>query len=90
MFSGPLLNEIITHMNEKKNGLLNPNRKLWIYSADDGVIVNLLDTMKLYNNSIVPYAAVLMIELRLNSTGCYVITVSFVAVVELLRNSRLS
>lgn len=83
-FSGPLLDEIVTHMNEKKNGLLAPDRKVWIYSAHDVTIVHLLDTMKLYDSSTVPYAAVLMIELRLNDTGHYVVTVSFFAVVKLL------
>lgn len=77
-------------MNEKKNGILNPDRKLWIYSAHDGTIVHLLDTMKLYDRSIVPYAAILMIELRLNATGHYVVTVSFVTVDKLLRNCKFS
>lgn len=76
MFSGPLLKEIVTHMYEKKNGTLNPNRKLWIYSAHDFTMVNLLNSMNLYEHTLVPYAAVLMIELRLNLTGDYVVTVS--------------
>jgi hypothetical protein len=78
LFSGPLLKDIVTHMNEKKHGSLNPNRKLWIYSGHDTTIYSLLNTMGINNNLLVPYAAVLMIELRLNNTGNYVVTVSFV------------
>lgn len=77
LFSGPLLKKIITHMNDKKSGSLNPNRKLWIYSAHDTTLCNLLNTMRVYNNLPVPYASVLMIELRSNNTGNYVVTVSF-------------
>lgn len=75
MYSGPLLNEIVTHMYEKKNGIQNPNRMLWVYSAH--TMVNLLNAFELCEHLLVPYAAVLMIELRLNSTGNYVVTVSF-------------
>ncbi|XP_025418525.1 lysosomal acid phosphatase-like isoform X2 [Sipha flava] len=74
---GPLLKDIVTHMNEKKHGSLNPNRKLWIYSGHDTTIYSLLNTMGINNNLLVPYAAVLMIELRLNNTGNYVVTVSY-------------
>lgn len=65
-------------MNEKKNGTLSPNRMLWVYSAHDTTMVNLLNTMSLYQRTVVPYTALLMIELRLNTTGNYVVTVSFV------------
>lgn len=74
---GPLLNEIVTHMYEKKNGTLSPNRMLWVYSAHDTTIVNLLNAFELYEYLLVPYAAVLMIELRLNTTGNYVVTISY-------------
>lgn len=39
-------------------------------------MVNLLNTMGIYRQTIVPYAAVLMIELRLNDEGIHVVTVS--------------
>lgn len=64
-------------MYEKKNGTLSPNRMLWVYSAHDMTIANLLNAFELYEHLLVPYAAVLMIELRLNTTGNYVVTVSF-------------
>lgn len=67
-------------MVEKKNRTLIPNRILWIYSAHDSTIINLLDSLQLYNYALVPYAALLMFELRLNSTGSHVITVSFVRI----------
>lgn len=78
MISGPLLREIVTHMHEKKTRTLSPDRILWIYSAHDITIINLLNSMKLYERIIPPYAAVLMIELRLNTTENYVVTVSIV------------
>lgn len=78
LFSGPLLKDIVSHMNKKKHGSLNPNRKLWIYSAHDTTLYSLLNTMRVNNHLLVPFAAILMIELRLNNTGNYVVTVSFV------------
>eukprot|EP00102_Acyrthosiphon_pisum_P024233 XP_016661443.1 PREDICTED: prostatic acid phosphatase-like isoform X1 [Acyrthosiphon pisum] len=75
--TGPLLNEVVTHMYEKKNGTLSPNRMLWVYSAHDTTMVNLLNAFELYEHLLVPYAAVLMIELRLNTTGNYVVTISY-------------
>lgn len=76
-FPGPLLNEIVTHMYQKKNGTLNPDSLLLVYSAHDTTMVNLLNTMRLYEYSLVPYAAVLMIELRSDVKGNHVVTVSF-------------
>jgi len=64
-------------MYEKKNGTLSPNRTLWVYSAHGITIENLLNAFKIHDHLLVPYAAVLMIELRLNTTGNYVVTVSF-------------
>jgi len=52
-------------MYEKKNGTLSPNRMLWVYSVHDTTIVNILNAFELYEHLLVPYAAVLMIELRL-------------------------
>ncbi|KAL4120516.1 hypothetical protein QTP88_013189 [Uroleucon formosanum] len=77
--TGPLLNEIVTHMYEKKNGTQNPNRMLWVYSAHDTTIVNLLNAFELYEHLLALYAAVLMIELRLNSTGNYVVKVNIIS-----------
>lgn len=67
---GPLINE-------KNNGTLSLNRKLWVYSAHDITLANLLNLFEIHEHLLVPYAAVLMIELRLNTTGNYVVTVSF-------------
>lgn len=66
-------------MHEKKNGTLSPDRMLWIYSGHDLTMMSLLNTMGLYEGT-VPYATVLMIELRLNATGKHVVTVSFTSV----------
>ncbi|XP_050432750.1 prostatic acid phosphatase-like isoform X2 [Adelges cooleyi] len=75
--SGPLLKEIVTHMYEKANGMLTPDRKLWVYSNHDFIIASLLNTMNIYNHQLVPYAACVMIELRRNSNYNYVVIVSY-------------
>ncbi|XP_050538679.1 prostatic acid phosphatase-like isoform X2 [Daktulosphaira vitifoliae] len=74
---GPLLQEVVTHMNKKINGTLDPSRKLWIYSAHDFTIVNVLNSLNVFNNQTVPYASLLMLELRQNSRKNYVVTVSY-------------
>jgi len=77
--AGPLLKEIVTRTAAKKNGTLDPDRALWIYSAHDITVVNLLNAMGLYERTLVPYAAVLLVELRLNRSGEHVVTVSVAA-----------
>lgn len=49
---GPLLKEILTHYHNKTVGHLNPNRNLFVYSAHDTTIANMVrQTLKLnFNN----------------------------------------
>lgn len=46
--SGFLLKEILEHFSQKANSTLEPNRLLWIYSAHDITITNMLNSLGLY------------------------------------------
>lgn len=75
--SGPLLKDMIDHMEKKANNALVPNRKLWVYSAHDETIANLLMTLNLFEPHPPPYAAMILIELRTNAKQQYFVTVSY-------------
>lgn len=75
--SGPLLSEMIDHMVKKAQHTLYPDRKLWMYSAHDGTIANLLMTLNLFEPHCPPYAAMILIELRTNLKNQYFVTVSY-------------
>nr|CAD7424088.1 unnamed protein product [Timema monikensis] len=73
--TGPLLKEIIANTQAKVNGTLSPDRGLYIYSAHDSNVVDLLQGLDVFNGILVPYASAVMIELR-NKSDEYFITVS--------------
>ncbi|TGZ54486.1 prostatic acid phosphatase [Temnothorax longispinosus] len=75
--SGPLLGEMIDHMVKKAQHTLHPDRKLWVYSAHDETIANLLMTLNLFEPHCPPYAATILVELRTNSENQYFVTVSY-------------
>lgn len=62
-------------MKLKKSGKMDPDVKLWIYSAHDTNIVALLDSLNIYNNELPPYAAAVILELRKNVNNTFGITV---------------
>lgn len=64
-------------MERKQNGKMDPDIKLWIYSAHDTNVANLLNSLNIYNNQLPPYAAAVILELRKNitSNNTFVITV---------------
>ncbi|KAM7363552.1 acid phosphatase 1 isoform 2-T2 [Cochliomyia hominivorax] len=64
--TGPLIKEMLERFVEKSKGKLNPNRSLWIYSAHDTTVANVLNTLKLYDLHSPPYIACIMLELRLD------------------------
>ncbi|XP_058806641.1 prostatic acid phosphatase-like [Phymastichus coffea] len=74
---GPLLKDMIEHMKLKSKHALIPNRKLWIYSAHDDTIANMMMTLGVFEPHCPPYAAVLLIELRLNNQNNYVVTIFY-------------
>ncbi|XP_044741619.1 prostatic acid phosphatase-like isoform X2 [Chrysoperla carnea] len=61
---GLLFNEMIERMFSKIHNSLNPNRNMWIYSAHDTTISNVLMGLNLYNFISPPYASALMFELQ--------------------------
>lgn len=76
-FSGVLLNDIVNHMKHKRSGNLDPDTKLWIYSAHDTNVAGLLNSLNVFNYKLPPYAAAVFLELRKskNTNSSYVVTV---------------
>ncbi|XP_073817292.1 acid phosphatase 1 isoform X3 [Musca autumnalis] len=64
--TGPLIKEILQRFVDKSKGKLNPDRSLWIYSAHDTTVANVLNTLKLFDIHSPPYTACILLEMRLN------------------------
>ena len=76
MLTGPLLKNMIQHMKLKSKHALTPNRKVWMYSAHDETVANMLMTLNLFEPHCPPYTATILIELRINTQNEHVVTVS--------------
>lgn len=46
--SGFLLKEILEHFSQKANSTLSPDRSLWLYSAHDYTVSNMLNSLGLF------------------------------------------
>ncbi|XP_014224950.1 prostatic acid phosphatase [Trichogramma pretiosum] len=75
--SGPLLKEMINHMVLKSKNALTPDRKVWVYSAHDDTVANLMMTLNVFEPHCPPYAATLLVELRLHPIVGHAVTVSY-------------
>lgn len=75
--SGPLLKNMIEHMKLKSKYELVPDRKLWIYSAHDETVANMLMSLNLFQPHCPPYTATLLLELRINAQNEYIVTISY-------------
>lgn len=77
------LHEIVEHMKKKRDGTLKPDVKLWVYSAHDTNVANLLHSLNVFNNQLPPYTAAVFLELRRskNANNSYVVTVCHINVV---------
>lgn len=64
--TGPLIKEMFKRFSDKANNKLKPNRSVWIYSAHDTTVANVLNTLKLFEYHSPPYAACVMLELRID------------------------
>lgn len=64
---GPLLKDILKRFSDKSKHKLKPNRSLWIYSAHDTTIANLLNTLNLFQLHSPPYAATILLEMRIDN-----------------------
>ncbi|XP_058812426.1 prostatic acid phosphatase [Topomyia yanbarensis] len=62
--TGPLVKEILQRFQDKANKKLKPDRKLWIYSAHDITVANLLNTLRLFELHNPPFASCVLLELR--------------------------
>lgn len=73
-----MLNEIVDNMKQKRNGTMQTDFKLWVYSAHDTNVAGLLHSLNVYNHKLPPYAAAVFVELRKskNSNNTFVVTVS--------------
>lgn len=47
--TGPLIKEMLQRFVDKSKGKLNPDRSLWVYSAHDTTVANVLNTLKLFD-----------------------------------------
>lgn len=70
--SGFLLSEILDRSRNKTMGILSPNRRMWVYSAHDTTVANVLNTLGLFELHSPPYRACIMIELRLVNDKPYI------------------
>lgn len=75
LLQGPLLGEMIDHMVRKVQKTLKPDRKIWVYSAHDETVANMLMTLNLFEPHCPPYTAMILMELRTNSKNEYFVTV---------------
>ncbi|XP_014092609.2 prostatic acid phosphatase isoform X2 [Bactrocera oleae] len=64
--AGPLIKEMLQRFGEKARGSLKPDRAVWIYSAHDTTVANVLNTLKLYDMKSPGYTACLLFELRID------------------------
>lgn len=74
---GPFLKKMFAEMLEKRNGKLSPsNRKLFIYSAHDWTVGNIMASLNLWKGQMLRFAVTLIFELHQNQqTGEYYIEV---------------
>ncbi|XP_063984985.1 prostatic acid phosphatase-like isoform X1 [Diachasmimorpha longicaudata] len=74
---GLLVKEMVDHMVQKSRNALVPDRKLFMYSAHDDTVANLLMTLGLFEPHCPPYTATILIELRQNAKSQFVVTISY-------------
>lgn len=67
--SGPLVKEMLHRFRSKAKGSLKPNRSVWVYSAHDITVGNLLNALKIFELHNPPFAACVMLELRQPASG---------------------
>lgn len=71
---GFLLREILDRLDQKIESKLSPDRSLWIYSAHDTTIANVLNSLGLFEPPhSPPYASTILVELYKASDASYYI-----------------
>lgn len=67
--TGPLIKEMLQRFQSKANNSLKPNRTVWVYSAHDTTVANVLNTLRLFDVHNPPFAACILLELRRSPSG---------------------
>ncbi|XP_059474786.1 prostatic acid phosphatase-like isoform X2 [Neocloeon triangulifer] len=74
---GPLVGEIVQHMKQKKEKTLTPNRKLFLYSAHDTTVANILMTLGIFDTQIPAYTSSIILELHKLPAEKYAVSILF-------------
>lgn len=74
---GTLVGRMTNNMLLKSQKKLSPDRKVWIYSAHDETLANFLMGLKIFDLHCPPYAATVLVELRVNNQSQYSVTISY-------------
>ncbi|EDW58375.1 prostatic acid phosphatase isoform X1 [Drosophila virilis] len=74
---GPLLKDVLTRLESKHKKQLSPDRSVFIYSAHDTTIANMLNTLKLFQLHSPPYTACIMFELRVDDNNRPLVSVFY-------------
>lgn len=72
---GPLIGEILEHMKQKSKGTLSPDRELFIYSAHDTTVANILMTLGLFDTQTPPYTSTILLELHKLPSSSFAVSV---------------
>jgi hypothetical protein len=75
LFVGPLVRQVIRHMREKRDGILNPDYKMIMYSAHDVTVANLLMALGVFDQQNPPYRSLVLVELWKNDRDEYQVKV---------------
>ncbi|XP_020798569.1 prostatic acid phosphatase isoform X2 [Drosophila serrata] len=76
--TGPLLKDIFQRIDDKASGRLKPDRSMWMYSAHDTTIANVLNTLKVFEVSLTsPYVACIMVELRIDDYNTPLVSIFY-------------
>lgn len=67
--TGPLIQEMLQRFRNKAANTLKPNRTVWVYSAHDTTVANVLNTLRLFDLHNPPFTACIMLELRQSTSG---------------------
>ncbi|XP_065337178.1 prostatic acid phosphatase [Cloeon dipterum] len=74
---GPLIGEIVNHMKQKVDKTLTPDRKLFLYSAHDTTVANILMTLGLFDAQNPPYTSSILLELHKLPPEKYFVTILY-------------
>ncbi|XP_065723269.2 prostatic acid phosphatase isoform X1 [Drosophila suzukii] len=75
--AGPLLKDIFNRFEEKSSRRLDPDRSMWVYSAHDTTIANVLNALKLFEIHSPPYAACILMEMRLDESNTPLVSIFY-------------